>query len=194
MPEQPSQARIDLSRAGNGAFFRTRSKLYEAAWIIAEALLVSNPLQPSSRVRAVALRVFGARVGRDVILRPRLRVKFPWNLSIGDRSWIGEGVWIHNQATVTIGMDAVISQGTFITTGSHDYMSSMDLVTSPVSIGDGVWITAMCIVLRGVTIGPNVLIAPGSVVNRDLSPGGMYGGNPVATIRDDRFRRSESLT
>src|SRR6476659_8020522 len=102
------------------------------AWGLVELLLVSNPLQISSRLRRAALVAFGARIGTGVVLRPRLRVRFPWKLTIGDRSWIGEDVWLHNQAQLTIGADAVISQGSFVTTGSHAHRRDMGLITRPV--------------------------------------------------------------
>ncbi|MCL6442601.1 MAG: WcaF family extracellular polysaccharide biosynthesis acetyltransferase [Alicyclobacillus sp.] len=174
---------IDLSKSGPGNFHRTRSKWLEAIWMVVEFLLVTNPLQVSSRLRVAALRLFGATIGRGVIMRPRIRVKFPWNLSVGDRCWIGEGVWIHNQTRVTIGHDVVISQETFITTGSHDTRRTMDLIVKPVTIRDGAWVTSRCIVLQGVEVGENTIITPGSVVHRSLKANGIYGGNPCTFIK-----------
>jgi putative colanic acid biosynthesis acetyltransferase WcaF len=179
---------IDLSKAGSGNFKRTRSKYVEALWIIMEFVLVSNPLQVSSGVRAWALRMFGARIGANVLLRPRLRVKFPWNLRVGDNCWLGEGVWIHNQGLVTIEDNAIISQEAFITTGSHDIYSTMDLMVEPVTIRRGAWITTRCIVLQGVEVGENTVVTPGSVVQKSLPGGGIYGGNPAKFIRE-RWKR-----
>src|SRR5215211_2279713 len=119
---------VDLARAGGGNFKRTRSGFFEALWIMVEFLLISNPLQVSSGVRAAVLRLFGARIGENVIMRPRLRVKFPWNLEVGNNCWIGEGVWIHNQGLVMIEDNAIVSQEAFVTTGSHEINESMDLV------------------------------------------------------------------
>lgn len=175
---------IDLYKAGTGNFKRRRSRYLEALWTLVEFFLVFNPLQLSSRVRATVLRIFGARIGENVILRPRLRVKFPWNLEVGDNCWIGEGVWIHNQGCVTIEENAVVSQEAFITTGSHDIYKSMDLVIKPVFIRRGAWITTRCLVLHGVEVGQNAIVTPGSVVNRSLPPGGIYGGNPAQFIRE----------
>jgi putative colanic acid biosynthesis acetyltransferase WcaF len=174
---------IDLSKAGPGNFRRTRPKWLEALWMVVEWLFVTNPLQVSSRLRVAVLRLFGASIGVGVIMRPRVRVKFPWNLSIGDRSWIGEGVWIHDQAQVVIGHDVVISQETFITTGSHDTGRTMDLIVKPVVIHDGAWVTSRCIVLQGVEIGENSVVTPGSVVHRSLEANGIYGGNPCTFIK-----------
>src|SRR5215207_1275261 len=103
-----------------------------------EFVLVSNPLQGvSSRVRAWALCMFGARIGANVLLRPRLRVKFPWDPQGGDNCWLGEGVRIHNQGLVTIEDNAIVSQEAFITTGSHDIYESMDLVVRAVVVRRG---------------------------------------------------------
>ena len=173
---------INLASAGKGNFRRTRSRLIEALWIITEWAVVTNALQPSSRLRVFSLRLFGANIGRNVILRPRIRVKYPWLLSIGARSWIGEGVWIHNQAYVHIQDDVVISQETFLTTGSHDTRSTMNLLVAPIEIHSGAWVTARCVVLKGVVVGRNAIVTPGSVVAHSLPPGGIYRGNPCQLV------------
>jgi putative colanic acid biosynthesis acetyltransferase WcaF len=150
-------------------------------------LLVTNPLQISSRLRRAALVAFGARIGSGVLLRPRLRVRFPWKLTIGDRSWIGEDVWLHNQDQLTIGSDAVISQGTFVTTGSHAVRRDMALLTRPVVISDGAWVTARCMVLGGSRIGVSAVVTPGTVVN-GVVPDGVVFGQPGGDVLGERFR------
>jgi putative colanic acid biosynthesis acetyltransferase WcaF len=185
---------IDLTRAGAGNFKRTRSRFLEGLWILIEFFVVSNPLQLSSKVRVLVLRLFGARIGANVVMRPRLRVKFPWNLEIGDNCWIGEGVWIHNQGLVTIEENVVVSQEAFITTGSHEIYKSMDLVIEPVIIRRGAWITTRCIVLQGVDIGHDTIVTPGSVVYKSLPKSSLCGGNPALFMRqrwqDDRKSHS----
>lgn len=151
-------------------------------WTLVEWLLVTNALQPSSRLRVAALRAFGAKIGDGVIFRPRTRVKLPWKLEIGNDSWIGEGVWIHNQDKVTIGHDVVISQETFITTGSHAHRRDMALITKPVVVEPGAWVTARCIVTGGITIYANARVAPGSVVNTDVGPSDVVRGNPAVRM------------
>ena len=173
---------IDLQKAGHGRFRRSRPLWFEYLWMILERVFVNNSLQPSTRVRTTLLRLFGAKIGRDTLIR-NIHVKFPWNLQIGDRCWLGEGVWLHNQDKITIGADSVISQQSFITTGTHDFRETMDLVTRPVRIGQGVWVTSRCIVLAGVEIGDNAILTPGSVANRSLAGGGVYGGNPARFLR-----------
>jgi putative colanic acid biosynthesis acetyltransferase WcaF len=156
---------ISLRKAPGEGTKWGRPRIVVYAWVLVEWLVLTNSLQPSSRARRTALRLFGASVGEGVIFRPRTRVKYPWNLEIGDDCWIGEGVWIHNQDKVTIGHDVAISQETFITTGSHDYKRDMALVTRPITIKDGVWIASRCTVLGGSTIEKSALISTGVVVS-----------------------------
>nr|WP_240722598.1 acetyltransferase [Kocuria rosea] len=177
---------IDLSAAPGSGEAWDRPKWMIYLWSAAELVLVTNPWQISSSVRGRVLRAFGASIGEGVIIRPRTRIKFPWKLSVGDRSWIGEGVWIHNQDRVTIGHDAVVSQDTFITTGSHAHRRDMALVTRPVVIEAGVWVTSRCVVTGGVTIGRSALVQPLTRVDRDVPPNAIFG-TESPTVRGQRF-------
>ncbi|GAA1701551.1 DapH/DapD/GlmU-related protein [Microcella alkalica] len=172
---------IDLAKAPGERQAWDRPKLVVYVWAIAELLFVTNPWQASSRLRITVLRLFGASIGQSVVFRPRTRVRFPWKLSIGDRSWIGEGVWFHNQDLIEVGHDVVISQETFLTTGSHAHRIDMALVTRPIVIGPGAWITSRCVVLGGTDIGTSAVIKPMTVVqgvvpaNTVFGPGGAEG-------------------
>ena len=156
------------------------------AWAAVELLFVTNPWQISSRLRIAALRTFGATIEAGVIFRPRTRVKFPWKLSVGENSWIGEGVWIHNQDHVSIGKNVVVSQESFLTTGSHAHLTDMGLVTRPISIGDGTWVTSRCILLGGTSLGENCLITPGTVVSGNLPRGTKFGSAPGVILGERR--------
>lgn len=170
---------IDLSRAPGEGQAWDRPKIVVYLWGVFELLFVSNPWQVSSALRVAVLRLFGASIGQSVIFRPRTRVRFPWKLSVGDRSWIGEGVWFHNQDLIEVGHDVVISQETFLTTGSHAHRTNMALITKPITIAPGVWITSRCIVLGGTTIGTSALIKPGTVVSGEVLPNSLVGPTGV---------------
>lgn len=162
------------------AWDRPRSVVY--LWAICELLFVTNAWQISSALRVWILRKFGAEIGREVIFRPRTRVKFPWKLHIGDRSWIGEGVWFHNQDHIYIGHDVVISQDTFLTTGSHAHRRDMALITRPIRIREGAWITARCVVLGGTDFGRSALASPTTVVSGIVPSNAIVSGNDCALI------------
>lgn len=170
---------INLSRAPGAGETWDRPSVVVYLWALAELIFVTNRWQVSSRLRVSALRLFGARIGKHVIMRPGIRVRFPWKLEIGDRSWIGEGVWFHNQNQIQIGNDVVVSQETFLTTGSHAHRRDMALVTAPIVIADGVWVTSRCMVLGGAWIGQSALVRPMSVVTGRISPNRIVGGSPL---------------
>ncbi|MFC8682665.1 acetyltransferase [Microbacterium ureisolvens] len=183
---------IDLASAPGERTSWDRPAWMVYLWGVVELLFVTNPLQVSSRLRVAVLRMFGASIGRQVIFRPRTRVRFPWKLSIGNRCWIGEGVWIHNQDDVAVGDDVVISQDTFITTGSHRHRVDMALVTRAVSIHSGAWVTSRCVILGGASIGRSALIRPLTLVTaaETIEDGAVWGGNP-ATFLGWRFAGRE---
>lgn len=177
---------IDLSKAPGERAAWDRPAWVVYLWAVCELLFVTNPWQISSGLRVRVLRAFGAEIGSGVVFRPRTRVKFPWKLSIGDRSWIGEGVWFHNQDKVTIGHDVVVSQESFLTTGSHAHRVDMALITRPILVEPGVWITSRCVVTGGSCIRRNALLTPASVVNGgEVPPNTIFGsdGGRVIGVR-----------
>jgi putative colanic acid biosynthesis acetyltransferase WcaF len=179
---------IDLAMAPGERQAWDRPRIVIYLWAIVELLFVTNPWQISSKLRIRALTMFGATIANGVVFRPRTRVKFPWKLHIGESSWVGEGVWIHNQDDVWIGSNVVLSQDTFVTTGSHALRTDMSLITKPVRIGDGAWITSRCIILGGVDIGESSVVTPNTVVpaNSQLPANKIFGG-PPPTIIGERF-------
>ncbi len=180
---------IPLNEAPGSRASWSKPAVVVYCWALAEILFVTNPFQVSSRLRVAVLRVFGAKIGSGVIFRPRTRVLYPWKLKIGDDCWIGDNVWIHNQDQVTVGHDVVISQGTFITTGSHSHRSDMGLVTRPIIIAPGVWLTSRTIVLGGSIIGRNALITPGAVVAGQVPAQSKFGPDP-STVQGSRYNSS----
>lgn len=173
---------IDLSKAPGERAAWDRPAWVVYLWAVCELLFVTNPWQISSGLRVRVLRAFGAEIGTGVVFRPRTRVKFPWKLSVGDRSWIGEGVWLHNQNFIEVGRDVVISQETFLTTGSHAHRRDMALLTRPITIEDGAWITSRCVVLGGAALKRSSMLRPLSLLEGDkvVPPGEIWGGNPAA--------------
>lgn len=116
------------------------------------------------------LRLFGARVGDEVIIRHDVRIMWPWKLSIGDHSWLGEGLRIINLETIDVGTNVCISQGVMLCSGSHDYrQSSFPYSNRAIRIGNASWIAARALVLPGVTVGVGAVIAAGETVRSDVA-------------------------
>ena len=165
--------------------YEHRSKLTRAIWYLAALTVFESGLPIPSGLKRSILRWFGGRIGDGVVIKPHVRIKFPWQLKIGDHTWIGEGTWIDNLAEVNIGSHVCISQGVYFCTGSHDHRKrGFDLLTAPIAVGDGAWVAARSTLLPGVLIGSNALVAAGSVVHKNVLPAAMVGGNPASFIRD----------
>lgn len=168
---------IELSKAPGEGLSWDRPRWMVYLWGVCEMLFVTNPWQISSGLRVRVLRAFGAEIARGVVFRPRTRVRFPWKLHIGADSWIGEGVWFHNQDHIYIGHDVVISQETFLTTGSHAHRRDMALITRPICIDDGAWITSRCVVLGGTRFGRSSLARPMSIISGSVPANVVIGGH-----------------
>ncbi len=174
---------VDLSRFDN-AWYRPGATLKRTLWVLVNAWVLKSDLPYPSLLKAALLRVFGARVGRGVVIKPNVNVKYPWFLTVGDFAWIGEGVWIDNLAPVSIGAHVCISQGAYLLTGNHDYTAPyFDLMIAPIEIGDGAWVGAKSIVLPGTRLESHVVVAAGSVIGGKTEPYGIYRGCPAQWVR-----------
>lgn len=166
----------------NDWFDRGRPLWVDALWILV-SLFVSSTL-PGSSVRVFLLRRFGAEIDQGVVIKPRVRIKFPWRLAIGRNSWIGEGAWIDNLADVKIGQDCCVSQGVYICTGNHDWSQpSFDLKVEPVILEDGCWLGAFSKIAPGVTIQRSAVVAMGAIVFSDVDENMVVSGNPASVLK-----------
>jgi putative colanic acid biosynthesis acetyltransferase WcaF len=128
--------------------------------------------------------LFGAKVGKGVNIKPSVNVKYPWRLSIGNYTWIGENVWIDNLDNVSIGNNCCISQGAMLLCGNHNYKKmTFDLIVGEIILEDGVWIGAQSIVCPNVTCKTHSVLTVNSVATTDLEPYTIYRGNPAKEIR-----------
>ncbi len=174
----------DLSRFSLPLGFRKRNPVVVQLWWLVQASLFRCSPQFLYGWRRFLLRSFGARIGKNVLVRPTARVQFPWNLVIGDWSWIGDDVVLYNLAQIWIGEHVVVSQRSYICSGSHDWKREDFAITaSPVSIKREAWVAADCFVGPGVTIGEGTVIGARSSVLHDMPPGMICFGSPAIPIK-----------
>ena len=129
-------------------------------------------------------RIFGAKIGTNVLLRPSVRMTYPWKVTIGDYSWLGDGVELYSLDTITIGSNVVVSQNTYICTGTHDYgVASFDMVTAPICIKDQAWVASDVFIHPGVTIGEACVVGARSTVGKDMPAGMLCVGSPCEVVR-----------
>ena len=183
MLNSPDTPAIDLARFRNQHFDRVQPVWVEAIWVVVQALFVSSWL-PGSAHRRVILKLFGASIGRKVVIKPGVKIKFPWRLVVGDYSWIGEKAWIDNLDFVTIGSNACISQGAYLCTGSHDWSSTtFELIVKAIVVEDCAWVAAKSTVGPGVTVRTGAVLGLGSTTSKSLDAWCIYSGAPAAFVK-----------
>lgn len=159
-----------------GGFDRGMPWFVEAIWLAISGLLMDSWL-PGSAWRKALLRLFGARIAQGVVIKPRLRVKFPWRLELGEHCWLGEGVWIDNLAEVRLRAHSCVSQDAYLCTGSHDWSEeSFDLITASIEIGPHAWVGARCTLAPGTRLGEGAVLAIGSVAKGELAAWMIHAG------------------
>jgi putative colanic acid biosynthesis acetyltransferase WcaF len=182
---------VDLSKYNNDWFQIGASKIKLGFWFLIKGAVFMNPLFPFMGVKLTLLRWFGAKVGKDVVIKTSVNIKFPWNLTIGNNVWLGERVWIENQGHVKLDDSVCLSQGATLMTGNHNYKkATFDLMVAPIHLQHGVWIGCNALVCPGLTIGEHAVLTVGSVAVKDLEPFGIYTGNPCVKTKQ---RQIEAL-
>lgn len=175
--------KVDLFNFENSEY-NPGSFIKRTLWFFSDFLLMQRLLFFSSTLRIKLLTIFGAKIGKNVNLKPSVQVKYPWFLEIEDNVWIGEHVWIDNLAFVKVESNACLSQGCYLLTGNHNYKSTkFDLITGSITIEEGAWIGAKSIVCPGITCGSHSILSAGSVATKNLENYSIYQGNPAIFIR-----------
>ena len=172
----------DLRSFSVGASFTLVMKIRITLWFLVRHLIFKGSFFPPV-LRPTLLRIFGSSIGRRVIIRRGVNVHFPWNLEIGDDSWIGEEVWFINHEKIKIGSNVCISQRSIICSGGHDYRSaSLEYAHKPIEIKAGAWICLDAKILPGVTIGECSVVSAGEVARKSVPDYSMLVGGEIRPI------------
>ncbi len=162
--------------------------IVESVWYFLKVVFFLSAWPWPSSIKRALLRAFGARIGRGVVIRPRVNITMPWRLEIGDHSWIGEEVYLLSLDKISIGSHCCVSQRAFLCTGNHDFRDeSFSFQGKPIVIGAGVWVGASVFVGPGVEIAQEAVVTAGSVVLKSLPNGMVCSGNP-AEPRSPRWK------
>ncbi|MBX3242564.1 MAG: WcaF family extracellular polysaccharide biosynthesis acetyltransferase [Chitinophagaceae bacterium] len=178
--------RVDNASYNNDWFKSTigAGRFKQILWYFINIIFLVNPLNPFSGIKCFLLKCFGARVGRGVVIKPGVNIKYPWKLSIGNYTWIGEKVWIDNITDVIIGDNVCLSQDAMLLAGNHNYKkSTFDLMIGKIVLEDGVWIGAKAVVCPGVVVQSHSILTVSSVLTKDTEAYGIYQGNPAEKVR-----------
>jgi putative colanic acid biosynthesis acetyltransferase WcaF len=180
MPSEQSPYVQDLARFRLPDDFRGRSGLTVQIWWLVQATLFRGSPQIMYPFRRWLLRLFGAQIGKGVIVRPSATLTYPWKITIGDYSWVGDNVVIYSFGQISIGKNVVISQKSYLCAGTHDYRSvTFDIHASPITIEDEAWVGADVFVAPGVTIGRGAVVGSRSSVYTNLPAMMVCIGSPA---------------
>lgn len=177
-----SKVKLNLFDASYG-LDRGASRFKEITWYFVKVFFFLSSFPFPSSFKSFLLKLFGAKVGKGLVLKPRVNIHFPWKLSIGDYVWIGEEVFLLNFEPLTIGNNVCISQRAFLCGGNHDYRNpSMPYRNGAITLMDGSWIGASVFVGPNVTVGIDSVIAAGTIISKDVSDNCILKGNSVEIV------------
>lgn len=175
--------------AHTGPSFSFGNRLARALWGMVYVCLFRTSPRPLHGWRNALLRLFGARLGKRCHIYPKAVIWAPWNLECGDEVGVADGVTLYSQARITLGARSVISQGSHLCTGTHDYESArFELVAYPIAIGAHAWVCAECFVSPGITVGEGAVIGARSVVTRDMPAWMVCAGHPCIPVKPRKYR------
>lgn len=168
-----------------GASFSLKNRMLRVVWGVIYFVFFRFSPRPLHVWRAFLLKCFGAKVGKGVHVYPGVIIWAPWNLILKDQCGIASGVNLYSQGLITIGRRVVISQGSYICTGTHDYThKGFPLYTVPITIEDEVWVAADVFIHPGVTIGTGAVIGARSVVTKDMPAWMVCAGFPCKPLKE----------
>ncbi len=168
-----------------GPSFSLKNRLGRLVWGIVAALFFRLSPRPFHAWRSFLLRCFGAKVGRGVHVYPGVKIWAPWNLDLGDECGVADGAILYSLARISLGYRTVISQGTHLCAGTHDYTRpGSPLVAYPIQIGDLAWVAAEAFVHPGVTVGEGCVVGARSVVTRDMPAWMVCAGHPCKPLKE----------
>ncbi len=182
---------VDLRKYDRSKFDRGRPGWLILLWWLVQAIAFPLIPHPVNGLRRWLLRLFGAKIGFGVIIRPTARFTYPWKIEIGDYSWIGDDVVLYSLDRIAIGKHCVISQKSYLCTGSHDPEDpAFGLIAASVIINHGVWIATDCFIGPGVEIGANALIGARSSVFKNMPAGFVCMGTPCRPCTRREIKKS----
>ena len=164
--------------------FRGKNALTIQTWWIIQSIFFACSPQFLYGWRRFLLRLFGANIGKNVIIRPSAKTTYPWKLTIGDNAWIGDDVVLYSLGEIEIGKNSVISQKSYLCAASHDYTKeTFDIYAQKIVIKDEVWIATDVFIAPGITIGAGAVIGARSTVLSDMPAGMICVGYPAKPIK-----------
>ena len=184
----------DLSQFVVPKGFRGHSVWIVQLWWFIQATLFRLSPQFMYEWRSIILRIFGAKIGKGVRIRPTTKITYPWNLEVGDHCWIGDECTIYNLAKITIGNQVAIAHKVYLCTGMHDYTDiKFQIYAKEIKIKDEVWLPNDVFIAPGVTLEHGVVVGARSTVFHDMPAGMVCYGNPARPVKMRQKTKDETI-
>ena len=178
-PLSPGQFQ-DISSFRLPKGFRGRPAIVVLVWQLVQATLFGLSPRPMYAWRRFLLRLFGAKIGPGVEIRPTSRIAFPWKLEIANNVWVSDNTELYSLATIRIGAHSVISQRSYLCAAKHDHRrSDFAMIALPITIGEQVWVASDVFVAPGITIGDGAVVGARSSVFSDVPARAIVYGTPA---------------
>jgi maltose O-acetyltransferase len=197
--DAPSTVDLHPGRPGSRSFTpraivaagRRQLRSVSVRWILAQVVLRLLPPLRALRLRREVLRAAGWRIGDSVTILGIVRVfgsgRHHPDVTIGEWSFINVGCTLELSDRIVIGRDVALGPDVMILTGTHQVGSSVaragPFQTAPVTVGDGAWIGARCVLLPGVNVGAGAVVAAGAIVRTDVAPNTLVAGVPAVVVK-----------
>lgn len=174
---------LDISRNRSVSKYSRKEMVSRVLWGIVHPFFRFSP-RICFRWRRFLLRLFGAKIGKEVHIYNSATIYMPWNFEIGDWSSIGEHAFIYDLGKITIGNRATISHRAHLCAGSHDYKDkALPLLKLPIEVKDSAWICADAFIGPGVTVGEGAVVGARAVAVKDIEPWTVVAGNPAMPVK-----------
>ncbi len=162
-----------------------KNKLSRQIWnIVYIVFFRTAPSKLFNPWRLFILRLFGAKLHRSSGVYASCKIWAPWNLELGENSWLGPHVNCYNVDKVIIGKNVTISQKAYLCTASHNvYSKEKELIIAPIIIKNESWVFAAAFIGMGVTINTGAIVGATASVYKDVEPWTIVGGNPAKYIK-----------
>ena len=184
VPKMDEKRSTSLAKFNNDWYKNGKSGFVNLLWFLMNSAFFKS-FFPINSIKIAILRLFGTKIGKNVIIKPHVNIKYPWRLTIGNNVWIGEQVWIDNLANVLLEDDVCISQGAMLLCGNHHYKkTTFDLIIGEIKLRKGSWVGAKCVVCPGVSVGSHAVLTVGSVATAHLKEYMIYQGNPAQVVKE----------
>ncbi|TWR27011.1 colanic acid biosynthesis acetyltransferase WcaF [Mucilaginibacter achroorhodeus] len=175
----------DLSSFTVPSNFRGRSKVVVQLWWLVQSTFFALSPQVFFGWRRFLLRLFGAKIGNNTSIRPSVKITYPWKLTVGSNTWIGDDTTLYTLGEIIIGNNVAIAHRVYLNTGGHIYTKpTFDIFCEPIIIEDECWITNDVFVASGISIGKGTIVGARSTVLHSLPSNKVCVGCPARPVKD----------